>query len=236
MGNSVGSFFSGVAQLIGKALGHPLNFLSGKSCSSVCTATWDFICYIENFCVAQLLKFIMVAFLVYFVLLFLYLLFNLGICQCICRTLCHIVWAFFSTYVSALHYCCTCCFHKLRSVKRRRRRRRRDVEESAAPRSSSSSSGSEDGCELAEMPTFQPGRNLEHGRSQLSKRKKYKDERLRRSLRPNSHRARVELTGNSAHLHRKNIHKNVDDHVRVTRSSKFSQKGSRHRIKTHHRS
>ncbi|KAH6812915.1 hypothetical protein C2S51_021933 [Perilla frutescens var. frutescens] len=230
MGNSVGSFFSGVAQLIGKALGHPLDFLSGKSCSSVCTTTWDFICYIENFCVAQLFKFIMVAFLVYFVLLFLYLLFNLGVCQCICCALCHIVWAFFSTYVSALHYCCTCCLHKLRSVKRRRRR---DVEESSS--SSGGGGGSEDGYELAEMSTLQPSRNLEHGRSQFSKRKSYKDERLKRSLRPSSHRARVELFGNSVHLHRKNIHRSVDDHVRVTRSSKFSQQRSRHRLRTHHR-
>lgn len=232
MGNSVGSFFSGVGQLIGKTLGHPLDFLSGKSCNSVCTTTWDIICYIENFCVAQLLKFVMVAFLVYFVLLFFYLLFSLGICQCICRTLCHIVWAFVSTYVSALHFCCTCCFNKLRSVKRRRRRRR-DIEEFAAP--SGSSSDGEYGYQLAEMPTFQPPRNLERGRSQLSRRKNYKDERLRSSLRPNSHRARVELSGNSVHLHRKNIRKNVDDHVCVKRSSKFSQKGSRHRTRTHHR-
>ncbi|KAK1554431.1 hypothetical protein Q3G72_012047 [Acer saccharum] len=34
----------------------PLDFVSGKSCSSVCGSTWDFICYIENFCVANLLK------------------------------------------------------------------------------------------------------------------------------------------------------------------------------------
>lgn len=166
-------------------------------------------------------------------LLFLYLLFNLGIFQCICRTLCHIVFALFSTYFSALHCCCTYCGSKLRSVKRRRRRRRRDVEESAAQ--SSSSGGSEDGYELGEIPTFQPPTNLEHGRSQFSRRKNYKDEHLRRSLRPNSHRARVELSGNSVDLHRRNTPKNVDDHVRVTRSSRFSHKGSKHRGRTHHR-
>ncbi|XP_057766581.1 uncharacterized protein LOC130987034 isoform X3 [Salvia miltiorrhiza] len=66
MGNAVGSIFSGVGQVVGNIFGHPLDFLSGKSCNSVCAPTWDFLCYIENFCVAQLLKFVMVAILVYF--------------------------------------------------------------------------------------------------------------------------------------------------------------------------
>lgn len=35
-------------------------------CSSVCGSTWDFICYIENFCVANLLKMGMVFILSYF--------------------------------------------------------------------------------------------------------------------------------------------------------------------------
>ncbi|KAL1533600.1 corepressor interacting with RBPJ 1 [Salvia divinorum] len=77
MGNSVGSVFSGVGQVVGNIFSHPLDFLSGKACNSVCAPTWDFICYIENFCVAQLLKFVMVAILAYFMLLFFYLL-NLG--------------------------------------------------------------------------------------------------------------------------------------------------------------
>ncbi|KAL0423613.1 UNVERIFIED_CONTAM: hypothetical protein Sradi_0896100 [Sesamum radiatum] len=56
MGNVVGAIFSGFAQVVGKILGHPLDFLSGKSCNSICGSTWDILCYIENFCVAHLLK------------------------------------------------------------------------------------------------------------------------------------------------------------------------------------
>ncbi|KAI3464536.1 hypothetical protein Pfo_021199 [Paulownia fortunei] len=240
MGNAVGSLFSGFGQVVGKVLGHPLDFLSGKSCNSVCGSTWDIICYIENFCIAQLLKLAMVATLVYFVLLFLYLLYNLGICQCICHTLCRIIWACFATCFSALHFCCSYLCFKLRTVKRKRRRRRRkrDIEEFAAP----STSNSEDDYELEESSRFQQPRNLEHRRSQFNTRRNYKYEHLRRSLRPTTHRAHVKLSGNSIHLHRKKIMKNIDDqasplhhHIRVTRSSKFSQKGSRHRTGIHHR-
>ncbi|XP_042034518.1 uncharacterized protein LOC121780927 [Salvia splendens] len=224
MGNSVGSVFSGVGHVVGNIFGHPLDFLSGKACNSVCTPTWDFICYIENFCVAQLLKFVMVAILAYFVLLFFYLLFSLGICQCICRTLCRIIWCFFSSYFSALHCCCSYFCLKLQSVKQNRRRR--DVE---APSSSSSSSSSRRSSSVGEdeggeMSTFGPRRNMECKRSELSKRKRYKEEHLKRSLRANSHRAGVEVSGNSRRLSRM---KNVDDHIRVTKNSKFARKVSR---------
>ncbi|KAL1533602.1 corepressor interacting with RBPJ 1 [Salvia divinorum] len=232
MGNSVGSVFSGVGQVVGNIFGHPLDFLSGKACNSVCAPTWDFICYIENFCVAQLLKFVMVAILAYFVLLFFYLLFSLGICQCICRTLFHIIWGFFSSYFSALHCCCSYFCLKLQSVKRNRRRMRRQRRDVEAPNSSGSSSSSSSssssgggGEEGGEMSRFGPRRNVECKISELSKRRRYKEEHLRRSLRANSHRAGVEFSGNSRHLSRM---KNVDDHIRVTRNSKFARKGSRH--------
>ncbi|KAL8556442.1 hypothetical protein ACS0TY_004043 [Phlomoides rotata] len=236
MGNTFGSISSGIGQVIGKVLGHPLEFLSGKSCDSKCGSTWDVICYIENFCVAHLLKLIMVAALFYFVLLFLYLLFNLGICQCICRTLFRMVKACFTTYFSVLHFCCTSLCHKLGSVKRqrRRRRRRRDVEEFDALSSSTSTSTNEDEYELGEVSGFQQPTNLEREESQSSRRRNYRNEHLRRSLRPNTHRAHVELSGNSTHHHRKKILKNIGDHsspthhhLRVARSSKFSRKGSR---------
>ncbi|KAL6525059.1 hypothetical protein OROMI_030652 [Orobanche minor] len=32
MGNTAGTLFSALGQAIGKVLGHPLDFLSGKSC------------------------------------------------------------------------------------------------------------------------------------------------------------------------------------------------------------
>ncbi|XP_011653782.1 uncharacterized protein LOC101218855 isoform X3 [Cucumis sativus] len=66
MGNVASSLASDVFSAIGKIFGSPLDFLSGRSCSSVCGSTWDFICYIENFCVANLLKMGMVFILSYF--------------------------------------------------------------------------------------------------------------------------------------------------------------------------
>ncbi|KAK4381341.1 hypothetical protein Sango_2976200 [Sesamum angolense] len=196
MGNVVGAIFSGFAQVVGKILGHPLDFLSGKSCNS----------------------------------LILYLLFNLGICQCICRTLCGVVWACFASCFSALDFCCTYLCFKLRTIKRKRRRRKRDLEEFAAT--------SEEDCELGERSVTQQTRNLEHGRSQFSKRRDYKNVRLRRSLRPSSHRPRMKLPGSSIHQHRRKILNNfgeqcspVHHHIRVTRSTK----GSRHRTGIRHR-
>lgn len=192
-------------------------------CSTACTSTWDFVCYIENFCVAHLLKFAMVAILCYLVLLFVYLIFNLGICQCICRSLCRITWACFATCFSAFHFSCSYLCFKLRTVKRTRRRRKRDIEELATP------SGSEDEYELEE--TRHPS-----GNRMRSRRRNHKNEHLRRSLRPTSHRARLELSGNSVRVHRKKIMKSIGDgdtsplhhHIRVSRSSKFLQRGSRH--------
>ncbi|KAL0462514.1 UNVERIFIED_CONTAM: hypothetical protein Slati_0139000 [Sesamum latifolium] len=189
MGNVVGAIFSGFAQVVGKILGHPLDFLSGKSCNSICGSTWDILCYIENFCVAHLLKLGMVATLSYF----------------------------------ALDFCCTYLCFKLRTIKRKRRRRQRDLEEFAAT--------SDEDCELGERSVTQQTRNLVHGRSQFSKRRDYKNVRLRRSLRPSSHRPRMKLSGSSIHQHRRKILNNFGDqspvhhHIRVTRSTK----GSRHR-------
>ncbi|KAL2232363.1 UNVERIFIED_CONTAM: hypothetical protein Sindi_1416300 [Sesamum indicum] len=169
MGNAVGSFFSGFAQVVGNNLGHPLDFLSGKSCNSVCGSTWDILCYIENFCVAHLLKLGMVATLSYFAL------------------------DFFCTYL---------CF-KLRTVRRKRRRRKRDLKEFAAT--------SDENCELGDKSETQHTTDLEHRRSQVSKRRDYKNEHLRRSLRPRSHRPLMKLSGGSIHLHRRKILNNFGD-------------------------
>ncbi|KAK2992063.1 hypothetical protein RJ640_016993 [Escallonia rubra] len=65
MGNVIGSLLSGFAQAVEKLFGSPIDFLAGKSCSSVCGSTWDLICYIENFCVANLLKLATAAVLLY---------------------------------------------------------------------------------------------------------------------------------------------------------------------------
>ncbi|XP_047306328.1 uncharacterized protein LOC124909719 [Impatiens glandulifera] len=65
MGNLPSSFLSGFGQALSDLFGSPLDFLSGKSCSSVCGTTWDFICYIENFCISHLVKLAVVSVLVY---------------------------------------------------------------------------------------------------------------------------------------------------------------------------
>ncbi|KAL8053640.1 hypothetical protein ABFX02_05G086100 [Erythranthe guttata] len=230
MGNATGSFFAGLGQVVGNILGHPLDFLSGKSCDSVCASTWDFICFVENFCVSHLLKFAFVATLLYFVLLFVYLIFQLGICQCIFRSLCRITWACFAMCFSAFEFSCTYLCFKLRSVKRKRSRRKRDIEEFST---------SEDEYELGETSRLrQPSTNLEHRRrSRFDKRKNCKNERLRRSLKPTTtHRASVGSARNSVYINRRKILKNIGDctsplhhHIRVSRSSKFLNKGSRRR-------
>ncbi|KZV33024.1 hypothetical protein F511_03290 [Dorcoceras hygrometricum] len=242
MGNVVGSVSSGFAQLVNKLLGHPLDFLAGKNCDSICGSTWDFVCYVENFCVSHLLKLFMVATLVYFVLLFFYLIYNLGICQCICHSICRIIWACFSTCFSSLDFCCTYLCFKLRTVKRkrRRRRRRRDVEETIE----TSPSTSDEGCELGETSVLQHSRNIENRRSRFGTRRNYKDEHLRRSLKTNNHRSHVRVSGDhSIHMHRAKSFKNgecntspLHHHIRVTRSSRFAHKaGSIHRSRIHHR-
>nr|XP_009629775.1 uncharacterized protein LOC104119877 isoform X1 [Nicotiana tomentosiformis] len=134
MENVIGSLLSGFGAILGKLFGHPFDFLAGKSCSLVCGPTWDFFCYIENFCISHLLKLAMVSILFYFVLLFLYLLYKLGICGCICHLLCRSTWACFSTCFSVLDCCCTFFCFKLQHFlikprhKRPRRRHQRDIE------------------------------------------------------------------------------------------------------------
>ncbi|XP_073276509.1 uncharacterized protein [Primulina huaijiensis] len=158
MGNVVGSFSSGFAQLVNTILGRPLDFLAGKNCDT---------------------------------------------------------------------------------VKRRRRRRRRDIEESVE----TSSSTSEGGYELGKTSVLQHNRNLGRRRSSFSIRRNYKDEHLRRTLRPNNHRSRVRVArDHSLHLPRRKSFKNgecsmspLHHHIRVTRSSRFAHKGSMHRSGIHHR-
>ncbi|CAN4097737.1 unnamed protein product [Withania somnifera] len=127
MDNVIGTLFSGFGTILGKIFGHPFDFLAGKSCSTVCGPTWDFSCYIENFCISQLLKLVMVSILFYFVLLFLYLQYKLGICGCICHILCKSTWACFSTCFSVLDCCTSLCVKPKRATSRRHHIR--DIEE-----------------------------------------------------------------------------------------------------------
>ncbi|XP_058218174.1 uncharacterized protein LOC131329118 [Rhododendron vialii] len=219
MGNVISSFVSGLGTVINKLFGSPLDFLSGKSCSSICGSTWDFICYIENFCVAHLLKLAVVSVLLYFVLLFFYSLYKLGICQCVCQTLCKMAWASFATFFSIVEFGCTFLCYKLPKLKRRHRKHKRDIERFCT----SSSDGEEEATKDRRFRDHKPGKSLSrHWRD-------YRREHLRRSLRARSHRVTVGIRRDGFCVNKRNgakygnQGKNVHD-IRVTRTSKFAQK------------
>ncbi|XP_049380498.1 uncharacterized protein LOC125845122 [Solanum stenotomum] len=219
MGNVMGALLSGFGDIVGKLFGHPLDLLSGKACSTACAPTWDFLCYIENFSIPQLLKSAMVSILLYFVFLFLYLLYKLGICQCICHILCRTTWACFSTCFTALDCCCTCiCFNIQKLLltprhNRRRRRHQKDIEETLVDISSNSSE-SQDSIKFDDT-------------KRRKSMKEHRKEHMRKSLRPKSHHLQVQIVNDSIHHHKKKKFKNgpIDDHIRVSRRTKFAQKG-----------
>ncbi|KAK6277293.1 hypothetical protein POUND7_017616 [Theobroma cacao] len=229
MGNVISSFFSGFTDAIAKLFGSPIDFLAGKSCSSVCGSTWDFICYIENFCVANLLKLIMVLVLSYIVLLFFYLLYKVGICQCIGHSLCRMVWACMACWFSFCEFCCTFFCFKLLKVKRINRGRRR-------VREYRFDTGDEHDDESF---SYRISRPTEASSTSLSGRwGDYRGVHLRKSLRPRSHRIKVGIKRDA--LYERN-HSKHDHHIntvhgiRVTHTSKFAQKGSNRRGRVHHR-
>ncbi|OIT27274.1 PREDICTED: uncharacterized protein LOC109214163 [Nicotiana attenuata] len=219
MGNVMGTVLSGFGEILGKLLGHPLDFLAGKACSSVCAPTWDFLCYIENFCISQLLKSTMVSILLYFVVLFLYLLYKLGICQCICHILCRCTWACFSTCFSVLDCCCTfLCFKFQQLLLTPRRRQKSDIEGEGSF-----------SCRKID------GRRRRRRRSIREHRK----EHMRKSLRPiKSHRMQVEIVNDSIHPKKKLKIGNSNefrpaDHIRVSRRPNFARKGT-YKGSSHH--
>ncbi|XP_016479600.1 uncharacterized protein LOC107800867 [Nicotiana tabacum] len=208
MGNVIGTVLSGFGEILGKLLGHPLDFLAGKACSSVCAPTWDFLCYIENFCISQLLKSAMVSILLYFAVLFLYLLYKLGICQCICHILCRSTWACFSTCFSVLDYCCTFLCFKLQQLLLTRRRHQKDIEGEGSFSS----------------------RKIDGRRRSI---REHRKEHMRKSLRPKSHRMQVEIVNDSIHPKKRLKFGNSNDfrpidHIRVSRRPNFAQKRTSH--------
>ncbi|KAF9608981.1 hypothetical protein IFM89_012320 [Coptis chinensis] len=217
MGNVFTSFFSGFGNVLGKLFGSPIDFLSGKSCNSVCGATWDLICYIENFCVANLLKFFMVLVLVYIVLLFFYLLHKTGICYCIGRTLCKILWACLASCCYACEYGCMFLCHNMKKLKRQRRNHRRkfDQENYLSDKEESTSYS-------------HSRRSIELSRSQSHQSRQLRRIHLQKSLRPRSHRIRVDVTRNAVsangrvdhYKHHSTVH-----NIKVAKTSKFAKKG-----------
>ncbi|ESW09414.1 hypothetical protein PHAVU_009G125600 [Phaseolus vulgaris] len=183
MGNVIESFASGLGQAIGKLFNSPIEFLSGKSCSSVCGPTWDFMCYIENFCIANILKLTMVFMLSYIVLLFFYLVHKLGICGCFCRSSCKMIWACFSSCFHVWEYSCTCLCINLHNIRRTRRIRRVRMD-------------------MNQNFYFKTGKeeysdesltSVKMSRSISRNRRDYKASHLRKSLQPRRHHARVEI-------------------------------------------
>ncbi|XP_057975085.1 uncharacterized protein LOC131162517 [Malania oleifera] len=232
MGNIIGSFLSGLGKVISDLFGSPLDFLSGKSCSSVCQTAWDFICYIENFCVANLMKMAMVLALCYIVLLFFYLLYKVGICNCVCRGLCRMVWACCSACFTACHCVCTFCCVRLFKLKRVRRRHRRCTEDYF---DSTSTEEQEDNINDETFSGFKHKPIVvESTKSLTHRRRDYRRSHIRKSLRPrrSTRPTRVGISKERVNEMNSRSHRKDGNHVstphdiRVSRASKFVQKGS----------
>ncbi|CAH1421834.1 unnamed protein product [Lactuca virosa] len=216
MRNPIGALFSGVGHVVGSIFGAPLDFLSGKSCNSLCGPTWDLACYIENFCIQHLIKLCAVSLLVFVVLLFFYFLYKIGIYHCIFHMLWKLVraciWSFFSAWEQGCEFLC----HMLCNAKGKRRRRTRDIE-----MADMNINGSD---EETDMETSFSYRN--NGRRRLSSRD-HKRNHFRRSLRPKSHRLRVGVDGDSVYATKRKHIKHGD--VRVVKTSSFARKGTNHK-------
>ncbi|XP_020530672.1 uncharacterized protein LOC18446542 isoform X2 [Amborella trichopoda] len=204
MGNLVASLFSGAVEGVGNVLKEifqaPLQFLAGKLCSSGCGPTWDLICYIEHFCIAQILKLVMVLALAYLVF------------QCIGRSICKMVWGLLATYFSLWEYGCMILWTKLKSVKRERRRHLRDIEEeyessqdeSMLGGKSSSISSSVHGEGSSSISSFVESRRYIDGERSAHRRSKER----RELLTPRSHRHKLGIHMHSTGKHSK--HKSLN--------------------------
>ncbi|KAF2291354.1 hypothetical protein GH714_023176 [Hevea brasiliensis] len=198
---------------------------------SVCGSTWDFICYIENFCIASLLKLAMVLALFYIVLLFFYLLYKLGICECVARSLWKMLWACMVSWFSLWEYCCFCLCDTLTMLKRVSHHHTKQF-------SSDEFDTSEDDYHYA------PNRTLEMRRSLSGEMRDYRRvHHLRKSLRPRSHRIRVGFSkesefstyGRNYLLNKHRNHGSTVHNIRVIHSSKFARKGTNLRPKIYSR-
>ncbi|KAM0875585.1 hypothetical protein ACQ4PT_036700 [Festuca glaucescens] len=224
MGNIIDSLVSGFTKVLADILAKPLDFLSGKTCSSACGSTWDIVCYVENFCVASLAKMAAMLFLLYLVLVFFYLLYKLGICRCVCHGVCTIVWSCISCSFSACTNGCAIACVKMRDVRRARRKRRRrshgDIEENSYL--SSSDSESED-CTRHRTAR----RGDKSGRSLSQRSGDRKRVYLERSLRTRNHRVTVSIGRRCEVADEKGHGTVLQRHgVKVTHTSRFAHKGS----------
>lgn len=161
---------------------------------------------------ANLAKAALILILSYCFLFFIYMLYKVGFWHCIVHGVCKLLWALVSCWFYILSYCCSFfCYDLLHSKRRRRRRNHRDIEDD----------NSDDG-------SFTYHR---------SRRECRREERLRKSLRPRSHRVRVGVR--KEHRSDLGLSQHADGGspvhgVRVSRESKFARKGSKHRTRVHH--
>ncbi|CAA6668432.1 unnamed protein product [Spirodela intermedia] len=230
MGNVIKSFFSGVANVVGDVLGAPLDFLSGKSCRPACGSTWDLICYIEHFCVANLLKLVAILFLFYAVLLFIYLLFKTGVCGCLGGAAGKMIRSLCATCFSA----CDGGLRFLRGTIRWRKRERekereraRAMDEEAEDEEYGSFSGAGGGIRRRRRgPWLSPAYSSSSSWSSAARSRERRRLHLERSLRARSHRIRVELRESHRRepRHGRQRRPRTVHHVRVTRTSSFVRK------------
>ncbi|KAK9096096.1 hypothetical protein Sjap_021593 [Stephania japonica] len=236
MGNIIGSFLSGFTKVVNNLFEGPLNFISGKSCNSICGSKWDLFCYIENFCVVNLLKMATVLILLYIVLLFFYLLYKTGICGCLCRSLCRMLWTCMVSWFSIWEYVCAflCC--KTRNMVRQRHHKThmREMEEYYY---STDTDDFADGSFSYHMPRRQwESPNFLYNRSTQCRRVRFK-----RSLRPRNHRVRVGISRNGVYMSRagarpfkygRDLGSTVHN-IKVTQTSRFVRKGGNRVFGTH---
>ncbi|GAB4849923.1 hypothetical protein Ancab_029224 [Ancistrocladus abbreviatus] len=133
MGGAMSNAANSVGSVIGNALAAPFKSVFGRSCEDVCSGTWDVICFIEHFCIPDLVKLLLVFSLCYMTSVFIYLLFKVGICRCLAKSLCKMSWAACETCWFVLADVTCFCWHKIRYTKRvyrghRRRCQFKDVE------------------------------------------------------------------------------------------------------------
>lgn len=157
------------------------------------------------------------------VLMFFYLLYKAGICDCIGRSLCKMVWAFCSSCFYAWEYGCMFLWIKLKNLKRMRRDHVRDILEEYDV---SDNELTDESLSYRHAP-----RAIELRRSFSCRSRERRRIHIRRSLRPRSHRIKVGISRDPVYSNRdmgKHV-KTVHD-IKVTQTSKFVQKGRANRV------
>ena len=164
------------------------------------------------------------------VLLFLYLVHKLGICGCLCRSSCKMMWTCFSSCFHVWEYSCTFFCIKMNNTRKTRRTRRVRVDMN---KNFYIKTGKEDYSD--ESITSAKMSRL------ISRRRDYKAFHLRKSLQPKRHHARVEIRRDLRYKSKRNRSLGVPSYasnairngnhigtvndIKVSHTSKFARKG-----------